>query len=218
MKINLDAANASLAITLIFLCGSSSAATISHVTAADLLAVAYPEQAVINADVADFDKQMAGMFDRSATLTAREKAAPGFRKRFLSAVDTVVEQDLQRDLPILRAQCIDVYDNTLTQQEMQDLMTFLRTPTGQKLSRLAILAAAESDAETSQEVMKDRTNMVAANLGPSDGPAVEALMRSSAYPKFKFIGQKISEISSHFFDQENSRIASDLESLAPQFQ
>lgn len=160
-----------------------------------LVDLVLPTETIVAANVAAWKDELAAKFDDDPKLVAREAAEPGLRAKAIDAGASVVETEYRRAIGVLRSKAGTVYAEALTPQEIGELVSFFRTPTGTKLVHAMLSGIARSDKITPEGLHNDGKVKAVQSLDESDRPTLEQFAKSAVAQKTKLVSPKIAEIS-----------------------
>lgn len=181
---------------------ASATENVNQSSAGELLDSALPISFVIQQHISAANETLSNSFNESKNLIARSNKDPEFREKLFTDVKHLIEYEFHRSHSLYRDQYIKIYDENLTRQEIQLLLSFYKTPTGQKMSRLAIAGAAHSDSSTQSGSVHAGRDTALDSIDESDLPAIEILIPLTKNPKFKIMTLQIQALS----DKQHSEI------------
>jgi Uncharacterized protein conserved in bacteria (DUF2059) len=131
---------------------------------------------------------------------------PGFKDELVAFVSSEIGTLMLKQLPSLHAELATIISSEMTPAEIQQTLTFFRSPTGRKMLNQIYAGLAASGTTDEQEARSKAMATMMASLTPDDYPALTAFGRSSVAPKMQAIGPRMQAASKAWSDrfiQEN---------------
>lgn len=167
--------------------------------------IASPEEAqrnFVTNHVAAYD----ALFDRDATIRNLEARKPGLitaiRARLLVEIERLAAVETKRSSDAVA----QIYQRSLTEDDLTTAISFYRSPVGIRMSRKMIAAAERAYSKSGDKVAALDANGVARDMakgasvaafeaiGPEDRTAVATFMRSPAYLKMQMVSPEAQQV------------------------
>ena len=180
-------------------------------TALRLAAILNSEAIIIGDEKSDEKaaKLMAQLFGTNEEMKAAESDYPGIGKELADAVLPIINGYMRARLPQLHETQAALYTRTFSSSELETLIAFYSSPTGQKVIQLmiaslkpkAMLAEAQASEDfkiTSSSALsdiRDTVPVILAGLGPEDQFVLEKFGRSGLVDRMKAVAPETQTIA-----------------------
>jgi hypothetical protein len=186
-----------------------SPAAVSRTTAATLARTVAPADVMIPFEIDQARKGILGLPQMDEEAKQLESDYPGIWSAVWTAIEPEMRRWVEADYPAFWAALEQLYAARLTEQEAQALLTFYRSPTGQKLLRgmvqnfdaspilKDVLASPSStvSAEQMSRVTNAAKSKAVATIGPEDTGEVMILMHYIDLEKFQSLGAETQKVT-----------------------
>lgn len=191
---------------------------VSDATAAALARVVAPLEIMVPAELEQARKAILALPTLDEEARQLEQEYPGLYAALWAAVEPEMRRSTEADYPSYWTALEQLYVARLTENEAQAVMTFFKSPTGQKLIRnmygnfdaapmLAEMAKSENYT-IDEKQMKAATDAAKAKaveqIGPGDQADLWILMASIDLEKFKALGAETQKVTLDWVNKEDA--------------
>lgn len=159
---------------------TAAAAPLTEATAARLLGLVFPVDAVIAEHRRAHQEALAEQFASDAKLRDLAAKSAAFRPEVEREVDQLVDATYHRLAPALQTEVRAIYRRTLSEAEGAELVEIFTSPTGRKLVAAMHRGTAKSDSVTPNGIGDDGRQAAISALGEEDRPTLERIAKQPA--------------------------------------
>jgi hypothetical protein len=194
-----------------------SAVAVSPTTAAALARTVAPADITIALEIDQARKAILSLPAIDEDAKQLESEFPGLYAAMWAAVEPEMRRSSEADFPSYWSALEKMYGARLTEQEAQAVLTFFRSPTGQKLLR-GMYAAMDTGPMFEQMIKSDSSTVGAKQMqtavdaakakavqqmGPEDEATLMALVASIDLEKFRALGAETQKITLEWVNKED---------------